>query len=755
MDKNLRFRQRSGRSQSIFRMSVRSQVSPGAKEIKGSAREEWVACAFFFTVTISASFLVVGILVSTVVESGILWTDPVLKMRRFLGGFSIDPIQLMALEWVKKMKHYHQITSPHIYSDLREGEFRVLVLEAGRPESEVNCRLITCRYDDGLPYDALSYFWGNPERTVPIKCNGQTHLVSINLHTALHSLRRQTEDRILWVDALCINQDDVAERGDQVQNMASIYSQARRTLVWLGSREAGLMSNPLHLLARYNVESAISKAVFQATPSHVSFGDGFIGLDLSKARKEGDLLNRDWQPLIALLELPWFTRLWVIQEVACARRAVILFGESSIGWDRLAQPVAELYHSGLLQNDITKKGERGARAVIEIQSIRERIRKGCPPNLLELLLATGLADCSDPRDKVYGVLSLAGDYDKDHDDLKPDYQATTQDVYKKVARWCVEKADTDMLLSSATTSQWKDLPSWVPDWSNTENNFPFIWSSRSFNFDSTNSAHSTDHSEPAHAKPRTVGDGILVLAGVSVDVIDEVGPLFQLRRTGMSQPLDLHSQALAANMEWLQNCSALASKLAKKTDNEHFRWKMSFDVKRRFGVTMMASMTGDGYAAPSMFLKWFDNYMLWLQTDYRQWISDEYAKNDRKSDDVKRVSSSDDILLPESLYSRSIAAIESSLSMWASKRRFAVTRTGRMVLAPQRTIEGDIIMLVEGCKVPYVFRHLKDEEGELYAVVGEVFVEDLMSGEFFESICGGFGSAGPQDRRVLKEFQVK
>jgi hypothetical protein len=113
------------------------------------------------------------------------------------------------------------------------------------------------------------------------------------------------------------------------------------------------------------------------------------------------------------------------------------------------------------------------------------------------------------------------------------------------------------------------------------------------------------------------------------------------------------------------------------------------------------------------------------------------------------------LALPKNLYDDSIAAIESSLSMWASKRRFGVTNTGRMVLVPHDAVEGDTIVLVEGCRVPYVFRRVEHDDSEAYTVIGEVFVEDLMSGEFYESVCHRFGSFVSHDTQILKEFQVR
>jgi hypothetical protein len=87
---------------------------------------------------------------------------------------------------------------------------------------------------NGMPYEALSYTWGTKEKTKQIILNGERFMVTENLHSALHYLRFKNEDRILWIDAICIDQSHIAERNHQVGHMASIYRDADRVLFWLG-----------------------------------------------------------------------------------------------------------------------------------------------------------------------------------------------------------------------------------------------------------------------------------------------------------------------------------------------------------------------------------------------------------------------------------------------------------------------------------------------------------------------------------------
>jgi hypothetical protein len=100
-------------------------------------------------------------------------------------------------------------------------------------EAQVCCKLEHAYLDDPPQYHALSYCWGDPHMTVPIQVNGKPKRVTTNLEAALRELRAQKIEKV-WVDALCINQQDPTERGLQVMRMGLIYSRALKVLAWLG-----------------------------------------------------------------------------------------------------------------------------------------------------------------------------------------------------------------------------------------------------------------------------------------------------------------------------------------------------------------------------------------------------------------------------------------------------------------------------------------------------------------------------------------
>lgn len=111
---------------------------------------------------------------------------------------------------------------------------RLLRLLPGHLGDSISCKLIRSVLVTSPPYDALSYTWGDSSERVPIHVNGTEVLITRNLETALRNLRHEDRPRTLWIDALCINQHDTAERSRQVQEMGNIYRSAEHVLIYVG-----------------------------------------------------------------------------------------------------------------------------------------------------------------------------------------------------------------------------------------------------------------------------------------------------------------------------------------------------------------------------------------------------------------------------------------------------------------------------------------------------------------------------------------
>ena len=153
----------------------------------------------------------------------------------------------------------------------------------------IRCELFEYSFqesDEGTHmYEALSYVWGDPLKTLPILIGEHHFNVTVNLHAALSRLRGRFFPRIIWIDAICINQNDQGEKERQIQSMARIYGQATRVIVWLGQMEC-------------NSDRALEAIRLAAGKS---------------AKYLNDDINQ--QAILALLKQEWFRRIWVREQM--------------------------------------------------------------------------------------------------------------------------------------------------------------------------------------------------------------------------------------------------------------------------------------------------------------------------------------------------------------------------------------------------------------------------------------------------------
>lgn len=194
-------------------------------------------------------------------------------------------------------------TRRFIYKPLESGEIRVLDLVPGVESEPLRCQLRHVSVLQNPQYESLSYCWGQNKPEAEITCNGSTLPVTKNLLRALQQLRYERQNRSLWVDAICIDQANVEERGQQVSLMKDIFRQGKRTVVWLGEgdkdsqRTVGLI-RALAQLSRERSSRGVSK-------SHES-------------DRIPPLYDPVWKSFTFLLQRPWFHRTWVVSEVSVA-----------------------------------------------------------------------------------------------------------------------------------------------------------------------------------------------------------------------------------------------------------------------------------------------------------------------------------------------------------------------------------------------------------------------------------------------------
>lgn len=130
------------------------------------------------------------------------------------------------------------MADPFKYEPLSSGQIRLLHLHPGI--GDIHFTLEAVNLEDTLNYEAISYCWGNPDDTQTVYCDGHPLQVTISLFTALKRLRLQEQSRVLWADAVCIDQQSNSEKNEQVKLMSQIYARPKRVLIWLGDDMGGL-----------------------------------------------------------------------------------------------------------------------------------------------------------------------------------------------------------------------------------------------------------------------------------------------------------------------------------------------------------------------------------------------------------------------------------------------------------------------------------------------------------------------------------
>ncbi|KAJ4348553.1 uncharacterized protein N0V89_009930 [Didymosphaeria variabile] len=349
------------------------------------------------------------------------------------------------------------------YSDLPSPTHtRLLELQpASDVTTELRCHIhVVDLYDVQTPlYDAISYTWGgetfSQSLLVDHKDEPSRMRITANLFDALCMFRRQDASRLLWADAVCINQKDDAEKSKHITLMTDIYRVASTVLVWLGYDTTADRA-----VARID---RLARLANLPSKSHSKPHLGPLRFCLSN-----------------LVNLPWFSRRWIIQEVVLNPNVVLHCGAERILFVRLGL-VVDVLDS---QSQTASENTRQLRAVVAMFRLWRRwaLRENKPQSetrLQRLIEHFDHFECFDSRDRLFTLAALAGDV-RLHTDTKHssrgseylhiivDYESPLEDIYTMAARMILNYNQFAWILDQAMMRSYQNndgiLPSWVPDW---------------------------------------------------------------------------------------------------------------------------------------------------------------------------------------------------------------------------------------------------------------------------------------------------
>ncbi|KAK4034661.1 heterokaryon incompatibility protein-domain-containing protein [Parachaetomium inaequale] len=511
-------------------------------------------------------------------------------------------------------------------------------------------------------FSALSYVWGTPTTSSPLPIlviNAHPVPVTPNLHSAIARLARQRWTGQIWIDALCINQADTAEKNWQVLLMSRIYRVAEQVLIWLGPEHDG---GALHAVRELGV-------LFREQVTEVEGGwgrvEGFVktvvGFSITNTDADGDgeggrkgRVGFDFEAIWRLFRgRPWWRRVWIIQEVVLARKAVVLCGAdpgagvTSVPWEDVSE-----YMDGV----------------------------GMP--LLDTIIWTSFGtsadsaiQATDPRDRIYGLLGMMRERDRRRIPVEYSPEMTINRVLFAVGKALLEDHGPDVLsfCQQPPGHPSKDLPSWVPDWTaprtmtliggvslGTDNE-------ARLRGDASGGANWRDWAPKSRVEDVVYEHPVVSLPGIVVAQVEVVCQGF-ITAPGSASYLD-------DCRDWLLEINDMVNESLDKSRNAEFdkeTWRVPV---ADFGLA-----EADDAEGPSRFIHGFD--VLTGKLSPPPELGSDAAKRDwvtAESWDYRRV--------------------------WkVYGRRAFIDNAGRPGLGPAGMVAGDKVVVLAGARVPFILR---------------------------------------------------
>jgi len=573
-----------------------------------------------------------------------------------------------------------------VYKPLKENQIRLLVLEPGNDGSELRCKIICGALNDYyLPYEALSYAWGDQNDVAEAICNGLCMSITKSLHDALLAIRLKNATRTIWVDALCINQLDIEERNHQVQLMAHIYSGATRVVVWLGdidSDTGSALEMISHCAEAFELRNNSAQRP-DVNSNHIQLSYGLPSI-----------IDPKWKSLGTFLLRPWFKRAWVVQEVALANEVIFHCGTIVVPWERVLKAMMGIFSLDL--GDLVANGNESIICLHFYQRAYALSRSylGDKSEILRLevlLLAEGSRLASDDRDKVFALLGLANDVQASDNpsgmSIQADYGEEASDVYIGITRSVIEHYQSLTILAAAglpIEPGTHNVPSWVSDRSLKPRANVFMSPAAKQRFSACDA--------PAHCRFTPDKRG-LIATGVIHDTISKIG-----------QPYSKRDLEEGVTIQWGEIAGLHKLSVAYRNIDS-------------FRLTLVGNFGQDGPLTDFE----LESFFPWYESIYLRKFGNLPWEN--------RASPNTDV--EEGRMIRRFSALVHRASGW---RSFFLTNGGLMGIGPATAAAGDLVCVVEGATVPLV---LRDGEGEgeecQFRLVGESYVHGLMRGEAYKT----------------------
>ena len=645
----------------------------------------------------------------------------------------------LSLSAIPEMKKPPDPSIRYVYKPLDEtrNEIRLLVINRRVPFVPISCALLHVSLDQQPPppFEAVSYVWGDSTRTHVVQVDGAAMPITASVRAILEQKASISKAKTVWIDAVCINQDDTAEKGWQVQKMMlRIYQAARFTTVHLP------MPNPrehdAHLVPMFLRHLVLHMALQGPETRDWSI----MSMHLRETRQCGGQQPPRWRALLAFFQSSWFERVWVVQELAAARHVRIVYGGRHIHYGTLLAVLKTILQSGrsdiglavitLGPDHVAPMPPAFAHMPI-MMVYRARFQEHGPIPFHEILRTLMSMKSTVPVDKIYALQGLSDAagcpdlpvrYDGD-----PRPAALMNTAYYLMSR--PEGLQVLQLAGTGWPHSQPDVPSWVVDWTRS---IPSYFAALILAGEHKYTAATRATEELLQQVGCVCGNRFITVHGCAIDAVRVVNP--PLREDVSPSEFGVPAHELGAfGKEWLTFICA--------NDHAIERYaRRPYPTGQPLSEVVWRSYIGDmGFEgarpAPEELGVGFGDFKMSIVKGILLRNGSDITLT---SPDVKAwIAESDRDPRPLEEKMASCSRFTKLIGPVVTGRAFAVTEKGYIGLVPSGAMPGDLLCLFFGASVPFVLRPRADcrdgASSGTYSLVGEAYIHGIMDGEALDS----------------------
>ena len=309
-------------------------------------------------------------------------------------------------------------------------------------QTVVCCELVSNADEQGPSYVGLSYAWGDAQIRRPILVGNKVFHATENLAVALEHLQEKDKTITFWIDAICIDQSNSNEKSVQVQRMGDIFASAVVVIAWIG-------------LATEDSDLALQELE--------KYGEDMMSWEWLSSQHREQSAALPSASIKSLFARPWFKRVWVGQEVALNEQVIFVCGQRDIHRRQLLDSL-QVYWASLM----AFRGENLSLIFYRFEHTKPLPFHDLLDNFDAIIsFAVGSElESSDPRDFVYSSFGRINDIEECG--LRVDYTKSVEEVYMEFTEAIIRAGKINSFEDALRpSSTYRNLPSWVPDWSET------------------------------------------------------------------------------------------------------------------------------------------------------------------------------------------------------------------------------------------------------------------------------------------------